>query len=106
MLGDTGKTEIDDKVGLTKNPVQLAANPSVASAAKAPNSRTFWILEDMVVGTPWARPLKCSGVLYSLDIKIVAEKISRGVHAGAGFRFLGTIPATRRRAGPFLGRTP
>src|SRR5215469_10053648 len=52
MLGEGGATTIEVKVGLTKNPRQLATRASTPTNAKAPISRRFCFLEDMVVGTP------------------------------------------------------
>jgi len=36
-------------VGLTKKPVQLTASAKVASAAKAPASRSFCLVDDIVI---------------------------------------------------------
>lgn len=55
MVGDAGPTEIEDKVGLTKNPVQLAPKARVARAMRAAVRRRLWLVEDIVVRTPWAR---------------------------------------------------
>jgi hypothetical protein len=49
MVGVAGVTVIEVGVGLTKNPVQLTANASVASAAKAPINRSLDLVEDMVL---------------------------------------------------------
>jgi hypothetical protein len=52
MVGDAGPTEIDDRVGLTKKPVQLIASASVASMAKVQARRSFCFVDDIVVETP------------------------------------------------------
>lgn len=49
MVGVAGPTDRDDNVGFTKNPRQLAASANVASAAKAPISRSFCFLDDIFV---------------------------------------------------------
>src|SRR5581483_5387462 len=69
MDGEAGPTEIDDSVGFTKKPRQLAAKAIVASTAKAPIKRTFGVLEDILVATPWARSLRCSGIVQCFGYK-------------------------------------
>lgn len=55
MDGVAGVTTRELTVGFTKNPRQLAAKASVASAAKAAVKRSFDFMEDMFVAAPWAR---------------------------------------------------
>ena len=82
MLGDAGPTAMDDKVGFTKNPRQLTASAKVASAAKAPLSRSFCLFDGIRVQTPWMRPLKGGALCWrSAVAKIVAEKILPGAHS-------------------------
>ena len=50
-----GPTETPVNVGFTKKPRQLVARAKVASAAKAPISRSFCFVDDILVDTPWAR---------------------------------------------------
>jgi hypothetical protein len=78
-----GPTETPVRVGLTKNPRQLIARANAASAAQAPITRTLCLMEDMVVGTPRARPLQVLSLIFP-NAKIVAEKISPGAHSGNG----------------------
>jgi hypothetical protein len=84
MVGVVGVTVIAVGVGLTKNPVQLTANASVASAAKAPINRSLDLVEDMVLkDSLGARRSVPNGVfLPALSAKIVAEKIWPGAHSG------------------------
>jgi hypothetical protein len=49
IVGDAGPTASDDKVGFTKNPVQLIARTNVASAAKAPARRSLCCVDDIVI---------------------------------------------------------
>ena len=50
MVGDAGPTEIEDSVGVTKKPVQLTAVAArMASAARAPERRSFRFADDMVM---------------------------------------------------------
>ena len=49
MVGDGGPTAIEDSVGFTKNPLQLTAKASVASAAKAPARRSLCFADDIVI---------------------------------------------------------
>jgi hypothetical protein len=56
MLGEAGPTAMEVRVGFTKNPLQLAAKANAPSAAKAAIRWSFWVLTNMVVGTPRARP--------------------------------------------------
>jgi hypothetical protein len=62
MLGVAGPTVIDDSVGFTKNPRQLAPSAIMASTANAPVSRSVCFLEGILVATPWARTLWRSGI--------------------------------------------
>jgi hypothetical protein len=55
--GETGPIEREDSVGFTKNPRQLIARARVASAAKAPISRSWDFIDDIVSETPRARCL-------------------------------------------------
>jgi hypothetical protein len=57
MVGDAGPTEIDDRVGLTKKPVQLMVSASVANMAKVQAMRSFCLVDDIAVKTPWMRLL-------------------------------------------------
>jgi hypothetical protein len=57
IVGDAGPTLIDSSVGFVKNPRQLMAKARVASTARAPARRSLCGFEDMIVKTPWARPL-------------------------------------------------
>lgn len=41
MVGDAGPTEIELRVGLTKNPVQLTVRAKIASKKKEPARRSF-----------------------------------------------------------------
>jgi hypothetical protein len=50
-----GPTETPVNVGFTKKPRQLIARAKVASAEKAPISRSFCFVDDILVDTPWAR---------------------------------------------------
>jgi hypothetical protein len=61
ILGVAGPTVIDDSVGFTKNPRQLAPSAIIASTANAPVSRTVCFFEGMLVVTPWARTQRRSG---------------------------------------------
>lgn len=49
IVGVGGPTAIEDSVGLTKNPLQLTARASVASAAKAPAKRSLCFADDIVI---------------------------------------------------------
>jgi len=62
MLGVAGPTVIEDSVGFTKNPRQLAPSAIMASTANAPVSRRVCILEGILVATPWARTQRRSGI--------------------------------------------
>jgi hypothetical protein len=70
MLGDAGPTAIEVRVGLTKNPLQLTASASVASAANAPTRRILCCLDDMIVETPWARM-----VSFKTFLRLVLQKL-------------------------------
>jgi hypothetical protein len=95
MVGEAGPTEIVDRVGLTKNPVQLVVSKNVASMAKAQTARSFPFIDDIVVETPWARFARVE-ILHRRNlmtqkatistirphatvVKIVAEENSRGI---------------------------
>ena len=50
MVGDTGPTDSEETVGFTKKPVQLTAVAArMASAARAPERRSFRFADDMVM---------------------------------------------------------
>jgi len=65
IVGVAGDTVIELTMGFTKNPRQLMARASVASAANALISRSLDFMEDMVSRTPWGTVpgsmLICSG---------------------------------------------
>jgi len=67
-VGVAGTTVIAVGVGLTKNPVQLTANASVASAAKAPINRSLDFVEDMVLRDSLGAPL--DSYLYFLAVRL------------------------------------
>jgi hypothetical protein len=48
-VGLCGRIEMVETVGFTKNPVQLIASASIASAAKAPARRSFRFVDDIVI---------------------------------------------------------
>jgi hypothetical protein len=48
-VGLGGRIEIVETVGFTKNPVQLTASANIASAAKAPDTRSFCFVDDIVI---------------------------------------------------------
>jgi hypothetical protein len=47
MVGEAGPTDNDERVGFTKNPVQLAAKAKDASTANAPSKRKFVLFDDI-----------------------------------------------------------
>jgi len=47
MVGVTGPTAIEDRMGFTKKPVQLTARANIASAAKAPGRRSLCLADDI-----------------------------------------------------------
>lgn len=53
IVGVTGPTEIEETVGFTKNPRQLAAKAKAASAAMEAVKRSFDFSEDILVAAPW-----------------------------------------------------
>jgi hypothetical protein len=57
MVADAGPTEIDDSVGFWKKPVQLMVLATVTSMAKVQAKRSFWLVEVIVVETPWRASL-------------------------------------------------
>lgn len=61
--GVAGPTAIEDKIGFTKNPRQLAASAITASRANAPIRRTLCVFEGILVATPWARTRRRLGIL-------------------------------------------
>jgi hypothetical protein len=48
MVGDAGPTEIDDRVGFWKKPVQLMVSANPVSMAKLQARRSFCLVDDMV----------------------------------------------------------
>jgi hypothetical protein len=52
-LKPVGPTVTVVRVGFTKKPRHPRVNANVASAAKAPARRSFCLVDDMVVVTPW-----------------------------------------------------
>ena len=55
MVGDAGPIEIEDSVGFWKKPVQLMVSANATSMAKVQARRSFWMVDNIVVQTPWAR---------------------------------------------------
>jgi hypothetical protein len=49
IVGDAGPIASAVSVGFTKNPRQLMAKARVASAAKAPISRSFFFVDDIII---------------------------------------------------------
>jgi hypothetical protein len=64
MVGLAGPTEMELRVGFTKNPLQLASKAKVASAARAPIKRSCDFVEDIFFQAPWARPGSSAIRLY------------------------------------------
>jgi hypothetical protein len=54
-VGSDGSMVMLATVGFTKNPVQPTPMAKMASVAKAPASRSFCLVDDIVVETPTAR---------------------------------------------------
>jgi hypothetical protein len=94
MLGDAGPTAMEDNVGFTKKPLQLTAKVRVASAAKAQVSRSFCVVDDILVETPWARLLDS----YPVFISVGLQNCSREDFARPTLQYLncghGSISAT------------
>ena len=55
MVGDAGPIASEDRVGFWKKPVQLMVSANPTSMAEVPARRSFWLVDDIVVQTPWAR---------------------------------------------------
>jgi len=55
MVGVAGPTEIEEIVGFWKKPVQLMVSADARSMAQVQARRSFWLVDDIVVQTPWAR---------------------------------------------------
>jgi hypothetical protein len=49
MVGDAGPTAIDDKVGLTKKPVQPTSETTIASAQRALARQSLCLADDIVI---------------------------------------------------------
>lgn len=49
MVGDAGPTTIDDRVGLTKNPVQPSSKTTIASAQRALARQSLCLADDIVI---------------------------------------------------------
>jgi hypothetical protein len=75
MLGVAGPTVIEERVGFTKNPRQLAAKASAIRAAKVAVRRTFWLIEDMLALRLLGSQPRDSCIQTVLDTKIVAERL-------------------------------